>query len=545
MARLPVSGAALVLGFLAGAVAAAADAGTERMVPVPASAPIPVRNFVLSVLRQPPAINRAGTYLADVCPDKNGFPELAIEDLATGASRFLSPGVSLCWVADDLLMYNYNGFFCIVQAETLEVRKRYWAVPIVGLADQHAPPVHAWVRRDSDGPLKIDVLSGLADVRADAPSEGTCIAYLPDKDGELAYALTMEDGIPSLQRLAGERWRKCPVDLDKVRPVGVGDRPGELIVLDPAQPGMPWAIRRMDSVSGRLGEVLYQDRDYDFGSGSLFRSRSTGAVLGLSFIRGGTVRRLVRHRDSAELQARLNRAYPGMVVEIVGTDDAERRVIFSTSSDVFPGAYYLFDRDTGSTRLLRATAPWIDPKGLLPMRAITYQARDGRPIEGYLTLPASAAGGLPPLVVLPHGGPWMRDWPEYSGTVQLLASRGYAVFQPNYRGSTGYDWRFAVEDRWNFGKMSEDVADGTRYLMKSGLIDPKRVAILGSGFGGYLAMCGAAFEPDLSAAITMSGVFDWSEIVKGSRVNLFSGNTAYDTFRRHIWGMSTPRPGIR
>jgi len=504
------------------------------MVPVSGSEAIPARDFVRAAIRQPPTINRAGTHVADLFEGADGRYRLAIEDPELGNPRFVYGAVALRWVTDNLLLSYTGGAICVVRADNGEVRGRYRAFPVVGFSQTKELPAFAWIRRDSDGPLRIDVLTGAADIRADEPSGGTCIGYYADKDGELAFAITMEDGVPSLQRYDGDRWRRCPVDLERVNFIGAGDRPGEIIVLGPAQAGKPRVIERLDSVTGRFGEVLHQDDGYDFGRGSIYRSRVMGKVLGLRFTR--------KEPDTiwldpslAAIQAQLERSHPNETVQIVDTDDSERRIVVATSSDVDPGAYYVVDREKNTSRLLRATVPWIDPSRMRPMRRISYIARDGSPIEAYLTLPAGEPQAKPPLVVLPHGGPWTRDWWGFSATTQFFASRGYAVLQPNYRGSAGYDWRFPEGDRWDFTKMHNDVADGVRFLEQSGMVDQSRVAIVGSGFGGYLAIYGAVNEPSLyRCAVTISGIFDWGKLVKESRANLLSDNVAYDTFRKHL-----------
>ena len=162
------------------------------------------------------------------------------------------------------------------------------------------------------------------------------------------------------------------------------------------------------------------------------------------------------------------------------------------------------------------------------------------PIEAYLTLPAGASKEHPaPLVVYPHGGPWARDvggvrwW--FDDVPQYLASRGYAVLQPNYRGSTDYDWRFPYDDRFDFVKMRNDVTDGTNAMIRSGIVDRNRIAIMGASFGGYLAICGAAFEPDLyRCAVTMAGVFDWEQVMAESRQDSILDNPKYEYLFRHL-----------
>ena len=153
------------------------------------------------------------------------------------------------------------------------------------------------------------------------------------------------------------------------------------------------------------------------------------------------------------------------------------------------------------------------------MQLIQYKARDGKSIEAILTLPQGTTKANPaPLLVLPHGGPWASDSLEWNPEVQFFASRGFAILQPNYRGSSGYNWKFSSEDLWDFRKMHEDVTDGVRVMIESKLVDPEKICIMGTSFGGYLALCGATLEPDLyRSAIAISGVFDWEDLLREAR----------------------------
>ena len=219
------------------------------------------------------------------------------------------------------------------------------------------------------------------------------------------------------------------------------------------------------------------------------------------------------------VQAMIDHFFPKSVGIIDGDDRTGNRFLVREISDVKPPTYYLLDLEKKSVGLIKNEGPWIDPARMRPMQILSYKARDGAQLQGFLTLPAGASKEhRVPLVVLPHGGPWRRVAWGWDGAVQFLASRGYAVFEPNYRGSAGSEWRFAPDDRWDFTKMHNDVTDGTKALVKSGLIDPQRVAIMGYGFGGYLAIRGAADEPNLyCCALTIGGAFDFEPLLKMER----------------------------
>ena len=135
------------------------------------------------------------------------------------------------------------------------------------------------------------------------------------------------------------------------------------------------------------------------------------------------------------------------------------------------------------------------------MKPIRYKSSDGLEIPAYLTLPKGPAPKNLPLLVIPHGGPWARDTFGYNPLAQFFANRGYAVLQPNFRGSTGYGKKFlnAGNNEWG-GKMQDDITWGVKHLVAQGIADPKRVAILGGSYGGYATLAGVAFTPDLYAA---------------------------------------------
>jgi len=187
--------------------------------------------------------------------------------------------------------------------------------------------------------------------------------------------------------------------------------------------------------------------------------------------------------------------YPGSI-----TND-ERRFLVSVTSDTDPGATYLYNRDSGKAEFLYRPRPELPVKDLSPMKPFVYKARDGFAIHGYLTVPKGAKEKNLAILAVPHGGPWARDDWGYDGYAQFFANRGYAVFQMNFRGSTGYGKKFLNAGNKQWGDaMQNDITDGVEYLVGKGIADPKRVAIFGGSYGGYATLAGVAFTPDLYAA---------------------------------------------
>ena len=188
------------------------------------------------------------------------------------------------------------------------------------------------------------------------------------------------------------------------------------------------------------------------------------------------------------------------VVPVSRTEDDGRWLVLATS-DTDPGAVYLFDRDARTVAFQYRPRPGLPAEHLAARRPVRYRSSDGLEIPAYLTLPQGLAPTRLPVVVVPHGGPWHRDSWGYDPWAQFLANRGYAVLQPNFRGSTGYGKAFLNAGNGEWGRlMQDDVSAGVRYLVGEGIADPERVAVLGASYGGYATLAGLAFTPELYAA---------------------------------------------
>ena len=178
----------------------------------------------------------------------------------------------------------------------------------------------------------------------------------------------------------------------------------------------------------------------------------------------------------------------------------EQLWLISANSDVDPGATYLYDRSSRKLTFQYRPRPELPVDQLVPMTPVTYASKDGMKIPGYLTLPKGKSKNLP-TIIMPHGGPWARDFWGYNPYAQFWANRGYAVLQSNFRSSTGFGKKFLNAGNGQWGEsMQDDLTAGVEYLIKEGIADPKRVGIMGGSYGGYATLAGLTFTPDVYAA---------------------------------------------
>jgi len=195
----------------------------------------------------------------------------------------------------------------------------------------------------------------------------------------------------------------------------------------------------------------------------------------------------------------------------------------------------------------------INPEQMAAIKPIQYRSRDGLAINGYLTLPLENVGTNLPMIVVPHGGPWVRDRWRFDPMVQFLANRGYAVLQMNFRGSTGYGLKFesAGFKDWG-GKMQDDITDGVRWAISQGIANPDRIAIFGTSYGGYAALMGLITTPQLyKCGISYAGVTDINALIRGMRFRGEFGNDIeqvwlervgdYRSDRKHLDAISPVR----
>lgn len=221
-----------------------------------------------------------------------------------------------------------------------------------------------------------------------------------------------------------------------------------------------------------------------------------------------------------KLSDSLGKALPNQpLVDFTGSTADGSKLLLFAGGDTIPGAYYLFDRNSRSLNELALVRPELEGKSLAPVRSISYPAADGVQVPAYLTLPPGREAKGLPAIVLPHGGPSARDEWGFDWLAQFLAARGYAVIQPNYRGSAGYGEDWLSENGFrNWQAAISDINAAARHLTAQGIADPKKLAIVGWSYGGYAALQSVATDPQLyRASVAIAPVTDLSLLKQDSR----------------------------
>lgn len=581
MGRFWVGAALSVLSM-----AVAWDARAQEAAATPGRG-LAIEDFIAGPTLSRVSISPSGQHLAMVVTSGE-TSRLAVQDLATGQYRALleanfneSFGGSgfdwYHWKDDDRLL---------VAARLVEVQRRRGADDGRVLSFRAGRTVLA-VARDGSGVTQlrapgtepgdpgevIDVLDNAPDhilmtvedwrevlnvVRVDLRTgesepvlsgDHRTVAYYTDHNGEIVARLRRaglsgrRHAIESRDLATGD-WvhvaEITPNDLRDMNDFDIlssAENPGELyVVVRPETGEQPdtTAVHIYDMRARELGPPLWRNDRYDLHS--ILMHPETGAFL------AGCYRADVLECDFANAalgvhMTALSRFFEGTRdIDLVSqTRDNSKWVLFVTGPDE-PGTYYLYDLEARSVDIIGEAYGRVALEGLGEMRRIDYAARDGAELHGYLTVPPGEAGANAPLVVMPHGGPEVRDSFAYDRWVQFLASRGYAVFQPNFRGSAGFGRAFveAGYGQWG-GRMQEDVTDGVMHLIAEGVADPARICIMGASYGGYAALWGGASQPDLyRCVISIAGVSDLPAIMRWERRVSGHSSDAYDYWRASI-----------
>jgi len=278
------------------------------------------------------------------------------------------------------------------------------------------------------------------------------------------------------------------------------------------------AVVIFDLANGKETEMLYENPDYDVDRINYSKKRK---VLTTASYESWKAERHFFDEETEKVFARLEQDLGNYEIAITGVTKEEDKFIIRTYSDRSLGAYYIYDKNSDELTKITDVSPWIDENEMASQVPVEYQSRDGLTIHGYLTLPLGYtmenADDLP-VVVNPHGGPWARDSWGFNPEIQFLANRGYAVFQMNFRGSTGYGKKFWEESFKQWGlAMQDDITDGVQWLIEKDIADEDRIAIYGGSYGGYATLEGLVKTPDLYAAgvdyVGVSNLFTFMQTI--------------------------------
>jgi dipeptidyl aminopeptidase/acylaminoacyl peptidase len=459
------------------------------------------------------------------------------------------------WAMDDLhawyrtISIGLNGENGVrLMGNLKSVQYNYSASSIVDLApdDPQNIYVELWaqdVRYIDSAPtftktlFKVDVHTGNA-VRSDQGSSHTA-AFVTDGSGAAKARLDIQD-VP----LQAELWVKNDADW-KIAETADASK-GEVADLVGLTSDGKSVVRLMaDSQNGRQGlyarpltggpdTLLYADPKFDVDSA--LHDPWTHRVIGAT-VSGDGNHDVYFDPELMAMQRGLEAAFPAYAVHAESWDRARQKVVVLISAPRQPTAYFVLDRTTHKIEKISSSYPDLHSADLGRVTPYTYKARDGLDIPAFITMPPGkeSAKNLP-AVVLVHGGPAAHDVLGFDWMAQFLASRGYVVLQPNFRGSTGYGRAFeeAGYGEWG-GKMQDDVSDGVKKLIADGIADPKRICIAGGSYGGYAALAGATLTPDLYAcAASWAGVSDLSDLAATASKKNYGNQLAKVEWERYI-----------
>jgi dipeptidyl aminopeptidase/acylaminoacyl peptidase len=480
-----------------------------------AAAPPSVQDFFRNPEKAGFSLSQDGKYLGWVAPYQNrlnvfvrplgGGPEVRVtSETARDISGYFWKGNRILYVKD----FGGDENFHVVSVDRtgkdlkdLTPGEKLRAEVVDDLEDDAQFVLLSHNRRDPQvfDVFRVDVKTGKETLVAQNP--GNITGWVTDHAGKLRIAITTDGVSSSLLYREQEEQPFKPILTtnfkETVAPL-LFTFDNKRLYVSSNRGRDKQAIFEFDPATAREGKLIFEHPEVDVSD--LAYSRKRKVLLTASYTTWKAQRQFLDSEAKA-MHDRVQAQLPGYEVFFGGNDKAEEKFIVSTSSDCTRGSRYLYEKGTGKLTLLGEVSPWLKEATMAEMKPVTYPSRDGLTIHGYLTLPKGRAAKNLPVVVNPHGGPWHRDTWGFDPEVQFLASRGYAVFQMNFRGSTGYGRKFweASFKQWG-GTMQDDISDGVAWLVKQGIADPKRVAIYGGSYGGYATLAGVTLTPDLYAA---------------------------------------------
>ncbi|MDO9117087.1 MAG: S9 family peptidase [Nitrospira sp.] len=364
-------------------------------------------------------------------------------------------------------------------------------------------------------------------------------AWMADRAGRVRLGI---GGRNTMQRIivrasGSDEWREL-VEFDFTKEAGITplgfDRDPDVLYVRALHDGRQAVFKLRIDQPDAPRELVASDPEYDIG-GPLIYSHWLRAVVGVSYAAEG-IRTVYWDKRAQAVQARIDSALPNRRNVIVSSSHDGRRHVVASGNAVQPAQYFIFDREHDRVVRFADSRPDVDAGKMAAPKSVTIQARDGLALHGYLTAPVGRDERAMPLVVFPHGGPWARDMAHWDSWAQLFASRGWAVLQVNFRGSSGYGEEFlrAGFQRWGL-EMQDDLTDAVQWAIQQGIANANRICIVGASYGGYAALMGAVKTPDLyRCAISVAGLTDLRRYVDERRF-FVRGEIAADALIGRWW----------
>ncbi|MBQ7196682.1 MAG: S9 family peptidase [Synergistaceae bacterium] len=476
---------------------------------------IPMEEFFKNAESAAFSISPDGTRLAFVRPWEHRM-NVYIREIATGNEKRITSATErdiagFFWKGSDKIVYaqdsggdeNFHIYITDINGAEPKDLTPFEKVRAGILDDLEDDPNHMLIDMNQRNPevfdvYRCDINTGELTLLAENP--GSIVGWMTDHDGKLRVAIDTDGVNTSFLYRTNEsedfRILKTTNFKETFDPV-LFAYDNKMMYIESNLSSDKTALYTFDPEENKVLDLVFTHDEVDLGS--LMHSKKKKKITGVTFT---TDKRHYKFfdEDREELQKTLDNFFPNYEVAVSDMDDAERRLIVRTYSDRTRGAYYLYDRKDNSIKKLAELSPWLKEEQMAPMRAISYKSRDGLTIHGYITLPVGVESKDLPLVVIPHGGPSARDYWGFDSVAQFLANRGLAVLNVNFRGSTGYGKEFWQAGFKQWGrKMQDDVTDGVLWTVEQGIADRSRLAIFGGSYGGYAALAGATFTPDLYA----------------------------------------------
>ena len=476
---------------------------------------LPMEDFFKNITSAGYSLSPDGTHLAFAKSWERRM-NVYVREISTGTERRITSATErdiagFFWKGNDKIVYvqdfggdeNFHIYIADIKGSEAKDLTPFEKVKAYVLDDLEEDPNHMLIEMNKRDPEVFDVFRcdiNTGELVKVAENPGNITGWMTDHDGKLRAAILTDGVNESLL------YRKTESDDFKV-----------LITTNFKETFVPilfsydnkfmyvasnlsrdkTAIYTFDPEKNETLDLIFSHDEVD--AGSLLHSKKRKVITAATYT---TDKRHYKFFDSdrENLQKTLDSFFPDYEAVVVDMDDDERKAIVRTYSDKTRGTYYLLDRKDNSISKLTDLSPWLKEDQMASMTAIKYKSRDGLTINGYLTVPTGIEAKNLPLVVIPHGGPSARDTWGFDSEAQFLANRGLAVLQVNFRGSTGYGKEFHQAGFKQWGrKMQDDVTDGVLWAVEQGIADKNRLAIYGGSYGGYSALAGATFTPDLYA----------------------------------------------